>query len=350
MQTVLKLMVGLTVLLWSLFYQCSSLRQNFRTDWTCQVLDYSHSCSIPSNKMNMFVFDLCNVTLCLIVVMAIFSLVWHVRFYARASVTKTFFKVAQYIYGHRFQTDIVKLVYAYLRLRDTSVQPVSKTSIFQTSPDMQMLLSLLVEKEGMWSGLLVLTAFDAQFRDEFRIQDSKVTSMTSRISKSRKDIVLEWNEPTATAFIDKNVPSEHLMYVLEIDPPLEDQNSTREILLLPACNEEGGCVFNPIDKTRVEDILSEETETDFERHHSYVTSSPKTSSVKSTDESRKSSSQSVDKSMNIVDVPLGCGERKLTRADSSFSIFKRKVAAIAHRKTSVGFNKSRKFRLLIFGS
>ena len=32
--------------------------------------------------MNLIIFDLCNVTLCLIVIVAAFNLIWHIRFYA----------------------------------------------------------------------------------------------------------------------------------------------------------------------------------------------------------------------------------------------------------------------------
>ena len=32
--------------------------------------------------MNLIIFDLCNVTLCFIVIVAAFNLIWHIRFYA----------------------------------------------------------------------------------------------------------------------------------------------------------------------------------------------------------------------------------------------------------------------------
>ena len=50
-----------------------------------QVFDYTHSCSIPSNGMNLIIFDLCNVVLLLIIVDASFNLFWHYRFYGKRS-------------------------------------------------------------------------------------------------------------------------------------------------------------------------------------------------------------------------------------------------------------------------
>ena len=85
------------------------------------------------------------------------------------------------------------------------------------------------------------------FKDEFRITDARVTSEPCR-QQQKADIVLEWNEPKAIAFIDQNIPTEHLMYVLEIDPPVENEDSSHEVTLVPDCNGNGGCIFHKIDK------------------------------------------------------------------------------------------------------
>ena len=53
-----------------------------------QVSDYAHTCSIPSNGMNLIIFDLCNVTLFFIVLVAAFNLIWHIRFYGQTPNTK----------------------------------------------------------------------------------------------------------------------------------------------------------------------------------------------------------------------------------------------------------------------
>ncbi len=43
------------------------------------MFDYIHSCSIPSNGMNLIIFDLCNMVLFFIILDATFNLFWHYR-------------------------------------------------------------------------------------------------------------------------------------------------------------------------------------------------------------------------------------------------------------------------------
>ena len=94
--------------------------------------------------------------------------------------------------------------------------------IYILSPDMQMLLNLLAAQEGIWSSILVLSIFDKSFKDEFRVRDSQITSIpNASSSKRRRDITIAWNEPIAAQFLGHNVPKEHLMYVMEIDPPID---------------------------------------------------------------------------------------------------------------------------------
>ena len=52
---------------------------------TSKVFDYTHGCSIPSNGMNLIIFDLCNIVLLLIILDALFNLFWHYRFYGQRS-------------------------------------------------------------------------------------------------------------------------------------------------------------------------------------------------------------------------------------------------------------------------
>lgn len=54
-----------------------------------------------------------------------------------------------------------------------------------------------------------------------QVRDTKLTSYVSSLSSRRKDVTIAWNEPRAAYFIGENVPAEHLMYVLEINPPLD---------------------------------------------------------------------------------------------------------------------------------
>ena len=41
--------------------------------------------------------------------------------------------------------------------------------LYFLSPDMQMLLNLLAEKEGMWASILILSLFDKSFKYEFKV-------------------------------------------------------------------------------------------------------------------------------------------------------------------------------------
>ena len=135
---------------------------------------------------------------------------------------------------------IVRLVSSYVRHQQTgSDNTGAGIAVVRNSPDLQMLLSLLVEKEGVWAGLLVLAAMDPQFTGEFRVEDAMVTSVLqpaaaadTSASSSKRDVALEWNEPRAVGFLGRNVPREHLMYCLEIDPPLDEddqQTTMREV-------------------------------------------------------------------------------------------------------------------------
>ena len=68
-----------------------------------------------------------------------------------------------------------------------------------------------------------------------QVRDSKITSYQSNRSRTRKDVTIAWNEPIAAAFIGQHIPAEHLMYILEIDPPI-DKHPEDDITMMPACN------------------------------------------------------------------------------------------------------------------
>ena len=59
------------------------------------------------------------------------------------------------------------------------------------------------------------------FKISSRVQNEGGESGFSAVDRRLKDVILEWNEPRAIGFIGRNVKTEHLMYCLEIDPPLD---------------------------------------------------------------------------------------------------------------------------------
>ena len=68
-----------------------------------------------------------------------------------------------------------------------------------------------------------------------KVRDSEITSFQSPRSQRRKDVTIAWNEPRAAAFIGHHIPAEHLMYILEIDPPI-DKHPEEDITMMPACD------------------------------------------------------------------------------------------------------------------
>ena len=57
-----------------------------------------------------------------------------------------------------------------------TIMTTSIENIYLRSPDMQMLLNLLAEKEGMWSAILILSIFDVDFKNEFKVTQFAVYS------------------------------------------------------------------------------------------------------------------------------------------------------------------------------
>ena len=77
-----------------------------------------------------------------------------------------------------FTTKLGRLIDNYIEdgiqrggLNDGSnkIMTTSIENIYLRSPDMQMLLNLLAEKEGMWSAILILSIFDVDFKNEFKV-------------------------------------------------------------------------------------------------------------------------------------------------------------------------------------
>ena len=59
--------------------------------------------------------------------------------------------------------------YENTKKSEASMMTTSVENIYLRSPDMQMLLNLLAEKEGMWSAILILSIFDTHFKNEFKV-------------------------------------------------------------------------------------------------------------------------------------------------------------------------------------
>ena len=77
-----------------------------------------------------------------------------------------------------FTTKLGKLIDSYHEeeyqmkrggLENDAIATTSIANIYLRSPDMQMLLNLLAEKEGMWSAILILSIFDSNFKNQFKV-------------------------------------------------------------------------------------------------------------------------------------------------------------------------------------
>ena len=75
-----------------------------------------------------------------------------------------------------FTTKLGKLIDNYYEIENNEnninsslILTTSVDNIYLRSPDMQMLLNLLAEKEGMWSAILILSMFDSNFKNHFKV-------------------------------------------------------------------------------------------------------------------------------------------------------------------------------------
>ena len=83
--------------------------------------------------------------------------------------------------SYRFwrSTQLSRLVDTYLetlveqkgvkKISDLKEEEQILHEVYTHSPDMQMLLNLLTEKEGIWSSILILSTFDRNFKNEFKV-------------------------------------------------------------------------------------------------------------------------------------------------------------------------------------
>eukprot|EP00094_Tigriopus_californicus_P011916 TCALIF_11511-PA protein Name:"Similar to THL-2 Thioredoxin H-type 2 (Brassica napus)" AED:0.88 eAED:0.89 QI:0/0/0/0.28/0.83/0.85/7/0/668 len=251
-QTTIKVLVCLSVLIWSIMGMCHSLRESFKTDFNCEQFDYMHACSITSNGMNIVLFDLCNIVVALILLDGIFNVFWHYRFFCSTNTQGSILVP---------KTKLDRLILGFVATKEGAESSFMNT--YFGSPDLQMLMNLLAAKEGIWAAILVLSAFDANFKSQFKVKyddllestdneitimvrDCKMGSHSSEVSGKRKDATISWNEPHAASFIGENVPTEHLMYVLEINPPIDWHKQGDNVTMVPACADDGECIFNPL--------------------------------------------------------------------------------------------------------
>ena len=87
--------------------------------------------------------------------------------------------------SYRFwrSTQLSRLVDTYLetlveqkgvkKISDLKEEEQILHEVYTHSPDMQMLLNLLTEKEGIWSSILILSTFDRNFKNEFKVLKRK---------------------------------------------------------------------------------------------------------------------------------------------------------------------------------
>ena len=77
----MKVIICAIIIGWSIAGQCMHrLRDSFHTTWDCTVFEYVHECSIPSNGLNMVIFDMVNVVLGLIILVGFYNIYWHWQF------------------------------------------------------------------------------------------------------------------------------------------------------------------------------------------------------------------------------------------------------------------------------
>ena len=361
-QTVIKLAICLAIIIWSFFLQSNHLRDSFRTTIQCRVFDYAHECSIPSSGMNLVIFDLVNIVLFLILIAAGFNVIWHLRIKTDVQLDhdndvddsskdssgflKNISKSLKRIYRNWRPTKLTRLVETHLQgiaaknqIRNLDHLRGDERVLYEIyilSPDMQLLLNLLAAQEGIWSSILVLSIFDKSFKDEFRVRDSQITSNSNVSSSRRRDITIAWNEPIAAQFLGHNVSKEHLMYVMEIDPPIDKLDDG--VTMMPACSVNGeNCVYEPIQpnsrKVSVTSCNSNDTKPPLSRQ-----------------ESAASIFDNPDKSMTIIDGGVDDHDDQFIEIKQKSKIktnLARKVALLYGRKRSA--DKVREFKNTLAG-
>jgi len=119
--------------------------------------------------------------------------------------------------------------------------------IYYSSLDMRLLLNILTETNGLWAPLLILSLFDPNFRQLFNAQLAKVSSTTP--NRGRRNVTIKWQQPTAAHLVSGSVGKEHMMYVADLSPPSDPEETVK---MVSACTDLW-CEFQP-DMNNNEDL------------------------------------------------------------------------------------------------
>ena len=119
-----------------------------------------------------------------------------------------------------FTTKLGKLIDNYIEDRiqrggindgSNKIMTTSIENIYLRSPDMQMLLNLLAEKEGMWSAILILSIFDVDFKNEFKVIHFAVQTLNQAFGLSQKDNYMQDH-----CFGRSEIPKSHRTNPIEV--------------------------------------------------------------------------------------------------------------------------------------
>lgn len=225
-QTIGKFVVALMVTCWSLAKQCNRLRDSYRTNHHSSLQGYWHQCTIPANGLNLVIFDIVNSVLVMIMISSLFTLIWYIRILVPWS-----------CHGWIANTKLGRV----MNVCKDEVKPFPRViaEIYFHSLDMRLLLNILTETNGLWAPLLILSLFDPNFRQLFNPQLAKVSSTTP--NKGRRNVTIKWQQPTAAHLVSGSMGKEHMMYVCDLSPPSDPEETVK---MVSACTDLS-CEFQP---------------------------------------------------------------------------------------------------------
>jgi len=225
-QTIAKFVVASLVISWSMAKQCNKLRDSYRTTHHSCMQGYWHQCTIPANGLNLVIFDVVNGVLVMIMISSLFTLLWYIRILLPWSCASW---VANTKLGR------------VMNVCREEVKPFPRVieEIYYSSLDMRLLLNILTETNGLWAPLLILSLFDPNFRQLFNAQLAKVSSTTP--NRGRRNVTIKWQQPTAAHLVSGSVDKEHMMYVADLSPPSDPEETVK---MVSACTDLW-CEFQP---------------------------------------------------------------------------------------------------------
>lgn len=234
-QTIGKFSVALLVTCWSMAKQCNKLRDSYKTVHHTSIQGYWHQCTIPANGLNLVIFDVVNGVLIMIMISSLFTLIWYLRILAPWNCA-----------GWVANTKLGKV----MNICKEEVKPFPRVidEIYFHSLDMRLLLNILTETNGLWAPLLILSLFDPNFRQLFNAQLAKVSSTTPY--KGRRNVTIKWQEPAAAHLVSGSMGQEHMMYVADLTPPSDPEETVK---MISACTDLF-CEFQPDNNNNNEDF------------------------------------------------------------------------------------------------